>query len=60
MTFKKLKEIRKLAKKHMSKLEFLTIWAACSLAFFTSCRMGELISSFQNEVGPLTWGGTLN
>jgi hypothetical protein len=41
MTFKKLKEIRKLAKKQMSKLEFLTIWAVCSLAFFTSCPWGN-------------------
>jgi hypothetical protein len=56
MTCKKLKEIWKLAKKQMSKREFLTIWAVCCLAFFTSCRMGELVSSFQNEIGPLTWG----
>jgi integrase len=56
MTFQKLKEIRKHAKKQMPRSEFLTVWAACSLAFFTSCRMGELISSLKTEIGPLTWG----
>jgi hypothetical protein len=40
----------------MPELEFLTIWAACTLAFFTSCRMGELVSNLMGDVGPLTWG----
>jgi hypothetical protein len=55
-----LKKIRKLAKNQFDKKTFLTIWAACSLAFFTSCRMGEILanlSSDNDDRGPLTWGG---
>jgi hypothetical protein len=54
-----LKKIRKLAKNQFDKKTFLTIWAACSLAFFTSCRMGEILanlSSDNDDRGPLTWG----
>jgi hypothetical protein len=59
MNFNILKKIRKLAKNQLDKQIFLTIWAACSLAFFTSCRMGEILanlSSDNDDRGPLTWG----
>jgi hypothetical protein len=44
MNLKILKKIRKLAKKQFNDYNFRTIWAACCLAFFTSCRMGELLA----------------
>jgi hypothetical protein len=53
-----LKKIRKLAKNQFDKKTFLTIWAACSLAFFTSGRMGEILANLSSDndgKGPLTW-----
>jgi hypothetical protein len=44
MTLATLKQIRKIAKKSFSQFDFVSIWAACCVAFFSSCRMGELLA----------------
>jgi hypothetical protein len=51
MNLKILKEIRKLAKQQFNDYNFRTIWAACCLAFFTSCRMGELLAEKKTLFG---------
>jgi hypothetical protein len=45
MTVKILSKIKKILKRSFSKLNYHTIWAACCLAFFSSCRMGEILSN---------------
>jgi hypothetical protein len=51
MNLKILKEIRKLAKQQFNDYNFRSIWAACCLAFFTSCRMGELLAEKKTLFG---------
>jgi hypothetical protein len=51
MNLKILGKIRKLAKQQFNKFDFKTIWAACCLAFFTSCRMGELLADKKTLFG---------
>jgi hypothetical protein len=51
MSLKVLKKIRKLAKQQFNNYNFRTIWAACCLAFFTSCRMGELLADKKTLFG---------
>jgi hypothetical protein len=51
MSLKVLKKIRKLAKLQFNNYNFRTIWAACCLAFFTSCRMGELLADKKTLFG---------
>jgi hypothetical protein len=51
MSLKILKKIRKLAKQQFNNYNFKTIWAACCLAFFTSCRMGELLADKKTLFG---------
>jgi integrase len=58
MTIKILKKILHLAKKTFNNFDFQTIWTACCLAFFTSCRMGEILAPKTNsfdENSTLLW-----
>jgi hypothetical protein len=44
MTINLLEKIRRKSKKHLSYFDFTAVWAACCVAFFSSCRMGELLA----------------
>jgi hypothetical protein len=58
MTVNTLSKIKKLAKKSFSNFDYHTIWAACCIAFFASCRMGEIVSNVKasfDSTSTLLW-----
>lgn len=63
ISFRILKTLRKKLKKSVSsKLKFHTYWAACSLAFFGSLRLSEILTTSENKydiTSDLCWSDIL-
>ena len=51
-----------IARSNWSKINKQVLWSACTVAFFGSCRLGELLSENENSYDPFTtllWGDVI-